>query len=552
VSANQPVGAVSAAALPGRLSRVLNAPTLTLLGLNAALGSAILFDVAGITASAGPAGIISFLIGALLFIPLALSQLELSRAFPEAGAPGRYPLYTHGSFTNLINAFSSLVWYVFIAPFEAFAIIEGLNSYYPLFISSAGFPTYAGSLLGVAITLLFIPLNYFGSRIVGRSNFASGAVKLLLYAALGIGLLAVLHHPGNLTGFGGFAPAGATGILQSLPLVMFTYASARVVADYAEEAKSGGTLTWAFGGLVAGQLVMYVLFEFAFLTGINWAALGVAPGHWAALAKVTSNPFILLARNAHVGLLVVIAVVMGIGLPFLTGFVYLGAGSRVVLAASRAGYVSTYLSRIDRRYQSPNYAVITFAVIGAVLAFVTAPVHSIFRIIDYALVGGYIGYSFSAVSMAAARRQGFTRNRVPLGWLVSAAAFAIGGLIVYWSGWPAVPYSMVIIAGAVIIFALAFRVRANFARSLWAIGYMAFLLLMTYIGSVGKLSLLSFGYSSLTVLIISLGLFYPLGILSALKPDQAKAIYRQHAGELANAAPAAQAGQPGSAEPGSQ
>ncbi len=516
----------------GRLRPVLSGPMLTLLGLNGALGSAILFGVAGITAAAGPAGIVSLLIGAVLFVPLALSQLELSRTFPEAGAPGRYPLYTHGHVTNLINVFSNLVWYIFITPFEAFAIITGLNTYYPVFISSAGYPTWWGALLGVGITALFVPLNYFGSRIMGSANLVSGIVKILLYAALGLGLLAMVHDQGNLSSFGGFMPFGAGGILRSLPLVMFTYASARIVADYSEEAKSAATLRWAFTGLVVGQLVMYLLFEYVFISGIDWHALGLHAGNWAGLASVTSNPFILLARNAHAQVLVGIAIVMGIGLPLLTGFVYLGGGSRLLVAAGRAGYVNKGLATIDAKRQSPNYAVVTFAVAGAVLAFLAAPVHKIFSIIDYALVGGYLGYSFSAVSMAAARRQGLTRRRVPFGGVVSAAAFAVGGLIVFWSGWPSVPYSMAIIAVAALVFAIAFKVRTHLLNALWAIGYMVFLLVMTYLGSVGKLSVISFNYGSLTVLLGSLGVFYPLGIASALRPEQAEDAVKENAGAM--------------------
>lgn len=513
-----------------RLSRVVNAPTLVLLGLNGALGSAILFDVAGITASAGPAGILSFLIGALMFSALALSQLELSRTFPEAGGPARYPLYTHGPFTNMINTFANVVWYIFIAPFEAFAIIEGLNLYYPYFISSLGNPTYIGGIVGIAITLLFIPVNYFGSKIMGRSNFVAGALKVLLYGIIGVGLLFVLRNPVNLSGYGGFAPFGFAGILAALPLVMFTYASARIVADYAEEAKSTRVLKNAFIGLVVGQLVFYVLFEYVFITGINWASLGITPGDWSSLYTVTSNPFLLIATNAHVDVLVGIAIFVGIVMPFLTGFVYLGGGSRVLVAASRSGYMNKLLSNLDAKYKTPNYAVVTFAVVGAILAFVSAPVHSIFSVISYALVGGYIGYSYSAVSMIAARRQGLTKQRVPLGNIAAIAAFATGGLIVFWSGWPSVPYSVAIIAGAVLIFSIIFKVRRNFKNSLWSIFYIAFLLLMTYIGSVGALSVISFYYASLIVLVVSVVIFFPLGVLSALKPEQANAMVREYSG----------------------
>lgn len=509
------------------MSKVLNAPTLTLLGLNGALGSAILFDVAGVTASAGPAGIISFLIGALLFIPLVVSQFELSRTFPEAGAPARYPLYTHGQFTNLINSFANMVWYIFIAPFEAFAIIEGLNQFIPVLINSSGFPTYIGAIVGVIITLLFIPLNYFGSRIMGKSNFIAGIFKVLLYALLGLALLAVFHNPANLTGFGGFAPLGLAGIFAALPLVMFTYASARIVADYSEEVMSTDVLKKAFLWLIIGQVLIYILFEFVFITGINWTQLGIAPGHWADLSTVTSNPFILLATNSHIYVLIAIAVIMGIVMPFLTGFVYLGGGSRVLLASSRSRYVNKYLSVLDKKYNTPNYAVVTFAAVGAFLAFISAPVHSIFSIISYALVGGYIAYSFSAVSMAAARRQGLTKKRVPLGGITAAAAFAVGSLIVFWSGWPAVPYSVLIMAAAVVIFSLIFKVRKHFVNALWAIFYIIFLLAMTYIGSVGGLTVVPFFYSSFIVLVVSLALFYPLGILSALTPKQAEAMKKE-------------------------
>ncbi|MEM4091286.1 MAG: APC family permease [Thermoplasmatales archaeon] len=511
-----------------RLKRTIGAPTLTLLGLNAALGSAILFGVAGITAVAGPAGIISFLIGALLFIPLALIQLELSRTFPEAGAPGRYPLYTHGHFTNLINVFTSLVWYIFIAPFEAFAIIEGINQFLPVLISTSGFPTYVGAFVGVILTLLFVPLNYFGARIMGRSNLISGIIKIALYAALGFGLLAILHNTSNLTGFGGFFPFGAVGIFAALPLVMFTYASARIVADYAEEVSSTNVLRKAFVGLVLGQLIIYVLFDYVFITGINWASLGLTPGNWAALSTVTSNPFILLATNTHVAVLIAIAIIMGIIMPFMTGFVYVGGGSRILLASSRSGYVSKYIKKIDQKYNSPNYATVTFAAVGAVLAFISAPVHSIFSIISYALVGGYLGYSFSAVAMVAARRQGFTKQRVPWGNVVAAAAFAVGSLIVFWSGWPAVPYSLAIITAAVIIFSLIFRIRDHFVNSLWAIFYIAFLLVMTYIGSVGALSIIPFYDSSIIVMVGSLVVFFPLGVISALKPAVAQKVYGEY------------------------
>jgi len=499
-----------------KLHRVISTPMMALLGLNAALGSAILFSVAGITASAGPAGIISFLIGAVLFTVIALTQLELSKTFPEAGAPARYPLYTHGEFAGLINSFANMIWYIFIPPFEGFAVIEGINFFWPVMINSSGFPTLVGVVVAVIATLLFIPLNYFGSRLVGVSNALAGIVKVCLYALLGIGLLAVYHTSGNLVNYGGFVPFGFAGILAALPLVMFAYASARIIADYAEEAKSIRVLKPAIAYLVLGQMLVYVLFDYVFLTGINWSALGVTPGDWAKLSVVTTNPFILLSSNAHLPVLVGIAFVIGIIGPFLTGYVYLGAGARVLLSAGRSGYVNQRFTYLHAKYKVPNWAVVTFGVIGAILAFMTSPIPSIFSIIDYALVGGYLGYSFSAVSMAAARRQGLTKERFSDAGIIPAASFAIGSLIVFWSGWPSVPYALAILTAGVLVFGILFRVHRNIANGLWSVFYILFLLIMTYIGSVGALDIVPFFAASFIVMVVSLVVFYPWGVLSSL------------------------------------
>jgi len=57
----------------------------------------------------------------------------------------------------------------------------------------------------------------------------------------------------------------------------------------------------------------------------------------------------------------------------------------------------------------------------------------------------------------------------------------------------------------------------HFINSLWYIAYIAFLLVMTYIGSDGALNIISFNLATLITAAVSLLVFYPWGIMSGLK-----------------------------------
>ena len=61
------------------------------------------------------------------------------------------------------------------------------------------------------------------------------------------------------------------------------------------------------------------------------------------------------------------------------------------------------------------------------------------------------------------------------------------------------------------------KVTEGLKESTWYIGYIAFLTFMTYIGSDGALSLVPYLTATLITVIVSLVLFYPLGIYQGLR-----------------------------------
>jgi len=178
---------------------------LVILGISGAVGTGVLFSSAGMSALAGPGVILAWVLGSIFYTFVGLTYVELSRVYPEAGGPSRYAIYSHGKVTNLINAMADLIWYLFIPPIEALAVVEGLDYFYPSLISSSGVPTTEGVLIGVAILLLFVPFNYFGVKFFGKSTLIGGGVKLILYLAVALGVIALSFIPSNFTAYGGFS-----------------------------------------------------------------------------------------------------------------------------------------------------------------------------------------------------------------------------------------------------------------------------------------------------------------------------------------------------------
>jgi len=508
-----------------QLRKELSFTELVIIGIAGAVGTGILFSTAAMTGSAGPGSVLAWLLGGIFYFFIGLTYAELVTTYPEAGGPSRYALYTHGWFTNMINSLADLIWYIFIPPIEAFAVVDGLSVFYPNLVTSSGAPTLIGAVVAVLLMILMIPFNYYGVKAFGRSTASFGAVKLAFYIALAIGLAAAYFDARNLFAYNGFLPFGFPGVFLAIPFAMFAFGGIRVLPDYAEESQNYRKLPLAIVLVVIGQLLIYLLLDFVFVTGINWSKLGMSAGDWASVANIPGNPFITIAHDYNAQLLFILTVIVGIIGPFVVGYIYLGGGTRVLFAQGRTQIMPNIVKYIHERYSIPYWALLITALVGAVLAFIAAPVPSIYGLIEDAVVAGYLGFSVNPVAMIVSRRQGVTKYKIPGGSIIAPIAFASASLIIFWSGWITVYYAVILLTGAVAIFGLiipivrgtAMRDLRHFINSLWYIAYIAFLLVMTYIGSDGALNIISFNLATLITVAVSLLVFYPWGIMSGLK-----------------------------------
>ena len=496
------------------LRRQLTTLDLVILGIAGSIGTGVLFAVAGMAALAGPGMVIGWIVGAVLFLFIALTYVDLSARYPEAGGPARYSLYTHGRTTNMINAVSSLIWYLFIPPIEALGATEGLNFFYPHFINVHGDPTTLGAVVAAVIMLAFLPFNYFGIKAFAKTTTPLGIVKLTLYLLVALGFLGFAHFA-NFTAFGGVMPFGLGGVFAAVPLAMFAYGSIRVLPDYAEEVKQPQALRRAILWSVGGQTFIYLMFAVAFIAGLSWSAAKVHPGAWTALSSLPGNPFLVLSQDSNVGWLIGITVVIAVLGPFVSGYIYQGAGSRVLLAMGRSGYVSQQMKDLSERYAVPQWSLLVFTGVGIIVAYIAAPLPNIYSLITDGVVAGYIAYAVNPVSMLVVHRQSNSKPRMGRS-VLAAVAIASASLIIYWSGWPSVPYAVIILGVMSLAFGVVYKVKEGLLNSLWYIAYIGFLVLMTWVGSVGAQRVVSVDMGSVIVVALSMAVFLPWGVASRL------------------------------------
>src|SRR3954451_11612230 len=88
------------------------------------IGSGWLFGAQGALSTAGPAAVISWAIGAVAILLLALVHAELGAMYPVAGGTARFPHYTFGGAVGASFGWFSWLQAATVAPIEVMAVIQ--------------------------------------------------------------------------------------------------------------------------------------------------------------------------------------------------------------------------------------------------------------------------------------------------------------------------------------------------------------------------------------------------------------------------------------------
>jgi amino acid transporter len=404
------------------------------------IGSGWLFGAQGALAAAGPAAIISWVIGAVAILLLALVHAELGAMYPVAGGTARFPHYAFGGAVGASFGWFSWLQAATVAPIEVMAVIQYGQHYsfasgWMKMSHGQHVLTASGVVAAVVLMAIFTAINFLGVRKLANTNSAATWWKMGV-PILTIVVLAATHfHTSNFTAANGFNPYGAKGILTAVSTsgIIFALLGFEQADQLAGESSNPKRdIPRAVIGAITLGAIIYILLQIVFLAALPAAQV---KGTWATAGYTTfSGPFANLATIVGLGWLATILYIDAVISPAGTGLIYTTATSRVSYGLSRNGYVPKAYESVDRR-GIPWLGLVTAFVIGCVCFLPFPSWRSLVGLITSASVLMYAGAPL-ALGTFRRRLPGAERPyRAPVAPVLAPLAFAVANLLILWSGW---------------------------------------------------------------------------------------------------------------------
>jgi amino acid transporter len=406
------------------------------------IGSGWLFSAQKGLLAAGPAAVISWVIGGVAIALLALVHAELGGMYPVSGGSARFPHYAFGGAAGASFGWFSFLQAATVAPIEVSAVINYTThySFAKGWLKPDGLLSGSGLAVAVALMAILSAINFLGVRILATTNSAATwwkvAIPLLTIVVVAIagGL-----HPGNFTAANGFAPDGAKGILAAVSTsgIIFSYLGFEQADQLAGESRNPKRdIPLAVIGSIVIGLIIYIALQVIFLLALPSSAIGPT---WtdkagAGLFAAFTGPWAQLAALVSLGWLAALLYVDAVISPAGTGLIYTAATSRVSYGLSRNGYFPQSFERLNSR-SVPWVGVITSFVVGCICFLPFPSWQSLVGLITSASVLMYAGAPLSFGVLRRRLPEADRPYRLPGGEVIAPLAFIVSGFIILWTGW---------------------------------------------------------------------------------------------------------------------
>ncbi|QPK89139.1 APC family permease [Bacillus velezensis] len=533
-----------------QLHRRMGTFALMMVGLGSMIGSGWLFGAWRAAQIAGPAAIISWIIGMIVILFIALSYSELGSMFPEAGGMVKYTQYSHGSFIGFIAGWANWIAIVSVIPVEAVASVQYMSSWpwdWAKWTSNlVNNGTLTGEGLGFASVLLIIYflLNYWTVNLFSKANSLITIFKIII-PGLTIGaLLFTGFHGGNFTSGSSIAPNGWASVLTAVATsgIVFAFNGFQSPINMAGEAKNPGkSIPIAVVGSLLVATVIYVLLQIAFIGAVEPSM--IVHG-WSHLNF--NSPFADLAIALNINWLVIILYADAFVSPSGTGITYTATTSRMIYGMEKNKYMPSIFGKLHPLYGVPRQAMIFNLIVSFIFLFLFRGWGVLAEIISVATLISYITGPVTVMTLRRTAADLYRPLRLKGLSVVAPLGFVFASLVLYWARWPLTGQVLfIILIGLPIYFYYQAKAkwkgfRRNFKGGVWMVVYLLSMMVISWLGSekFGGLNIIPYGWDMGLIAIVALA-FYAWALKSGFKTEylkDAKAINDQLKGGQAEAA----------------
>lgn len=501
-----------------------------MLALNSLIGSGWLFGSGSAAKIAGPAAIISWILGAIIIIAISLTYVELGSMFPESGGMSRYAQYSHGPLLGFIAAWANWISLVTLVPMEAVAAVQYMSSWpwswanWTHHFIHDGNITFEGLGVVFIFMVVFTLINYWSVKIMTHFTNLISIFKILLPTLTIIVLIASGFHAEN---FGHniheFMPYGSRSIFEATSIsgIIMSYDAFQTVINM------GGEIKNPRKNIVRGVLIsmiitaaIYVLLQVTFIGAVEPSTLAKSGWHGIDFTSPFADLAIILGINWLVILLYLDAFVS----PFGTGVAFVATASRAMAAMTHTKHLPAWLGRLNQKYMIPRFAMIVNLLLAMLLVSVFRNWSLLATVIAAATLIAYLTGPVTVMSLRKIEpdlKRPFKPNYMKF---LAPFAFVLTSLAIYWSMWPTTVQVIFVIALGLpvyIYYEIKYQhssLKTQLLDAYWLIDYLIFISIISYIGSngFGGINVIAYPWDFVVIIICSLA-FYYWGIKSSMK-----------------------------------
>ncbi|HEY3529104.1 MAG TPA: APC family permease [Nocardioides sp.] len=485
-----------------RLKKDFGTIGLLFTAIGSIIGSGWLFSSLHASEQAGPAAIISWVTGTIMFLLIGLSYAELGVMFPRSGGVARYPHYAWGSFASYSMGWVTWLACAAVASVEVSAVLTYATSYAGWLENDNATLTGLGLLIAIGLMALFVVVNYFGVRWFARINNVLVWWKLGMIVLVIVAVMVSAFHSSNFsldTSDGnGFAPYGLKSAFEAIPAagIAFSFLGWRQGIELAGETdnpRRNVPLTLIGSVIICG--ILYILLQVAFIAAQDPSKLsqhgwhdvgsliqvGTSAGNFSPLATLAT----VLGMTWLANLLYADAFIS----PGDTGLIYTSVTARMSYAMGRNRNAPAVLAHVNDN-GVPWPSLILAWVVGCIFFLPFPSWQALVGIVTSLTV---LSFGSGSIALLTFRKQIPDQERPYRqggAWIIAPLALLSTNLIMYWAGWDQVWKMMVAVAIGYVLLAFFQATdtqkrapRLDFRHGWWVLLWFVGILVVSYLGS---------------------------------------------------------------------
>lgn len=377
------------------LSKGLKRRHMNLIALGGVIGAGLFVGSGVVIASAGPAAVVSFLIGGLITMLIMRMLAEMAVAQPVVGSFYIYARQALGRRGGFVTGW--MYWYFFVVVVAVETVAGGR-------IVHLWLPQVPLWILSLGLLLALTATNLVSAKSFGEFEYWFSSIKVVaIVVFLALGLLWITglwpeSTPGlsNLLDHGGFAPLGWGAVLAAVvPCVAFYTGAEIVTVAAAESSEPERAVARAMKSIVLRIIAFYVGSILVVVTVIPWEAKSVGVSPYAAVLEALDIPAVATVMNV---------IVLTAVLSCLNSSLY--TTSRMVFALTTQGDGPTFFTKLSGS-GVPRRAIVLGTTVGYVsvaATYIWGDVVFNFLVNSYGAVALFV-YLVIAVSQVVLRRR---------------------------------------------------------------------------------------------------------------------------------------------------